>query len=73
MPEPQNEQPTEPDGSTAHKRRPKVLAVSSGGGHWVQLMRLQTAFEGCDVSYATVLAWSRQDLKDPDAGFHVLP
>ena len=36
-------------------------------------MRLQTAFEGCDVSYATVLAWSRQDLKDPDAGFHVLP
>jgi len=35
-------------------RRPRVLALSSGGGHWVQLLRLRTAFEGCDVTYATV-------------------
>lgn len=32
----------------------KVLAVSSGGGHWVQLMRLNLAFEGHDLAYATV-------------------
>jgi UDP-N-acetylglucosamine:LPS N-acetylglucosamine transferase len=31
-----------------------VLAIASGGGHWVQLMRLRPAFAGCDVHYATV-------------------
>jgi UDP-N-acetylglucosamine:LPS N-acetylglucosamine transferase len=31
----------------------KVLAVSSSGGHWVQLQRLVPAFEGCDVVFAT--------------------
>ncbi len=29
----------------------KILAVASGGGHWVQLLRLQPAFDGCDVQY----------------------
>lgn len=60
-------------GSRKDGRRPRVLAVSSGGGHWVQLMRLQPAFADCDVAYATVLAWSRQDLIDQSARFHVLP
>lgn len=32
----------------------KVLAVSSGGGHWVQLRRVAPAFEGCEVVYVTV-------------------
>lgn len=32
----------------------KVLAISSGGGHWVQLLRLRPAFEGCVVTYACV-------------------
>ena len=36
--------------------RCKVLAVASGGGHWVQLMRLKDAFHGHDVAYATVQA-----------------
>lgn len=31
-----------------------VLAVASGGGHWVQLLRLRPAFEGHDVAYVTV-------------------
>ncbi|MCX7300645.1 MAG: UDP-N-acetylglucosamine--LPS N-acetylglucosamine transferase [Rhodobacterales bacterium] len=35
-------------------RRPRILAVASGGGHWVQMMRLRPAFEGADVHYATV-------------------
>ena len=34
----------------------KVLAVASGGGHWVQLLRLRPAFAGCDVAYITVQA-----------------
>lgn len=34
-------------------RRPKVLAISSGGGHWVELRRLSKAFEDCDVVWCT--------------------
>lgn len=36
------------------RKRPKVLAVASGGGHWVQLRRVAPAFEGADVVYVTV-------------------
>ncbi|OSI60973.1 UDP-N-acetylglucosamine--LPS N-acetylglucosamine transferase [Bradyrhizobium canariense] len=36
------------------RHRPKLLAVSSGGGHWVQLLRIKDAFEGCDVVFVTV-------------------
>ncbi len=32
----------------------KLLAVSSGGGHWVELIRLMPVFEGHDVAFATV-------------------
>ncbi|MCA9302861.1 MAG: hypothetical protein KC996_01930 [Phycisphaerales bacterium] len=40
---------------TDQSRRPaRVLAVSSGGGHWIELMRLVPAFEGCRVTYVTV-------------------
>ncbi len=34
----------------------KILAVASGGGHWVQLLRLRPAFDGADVAYVTVQA-----------------
>lgn len=34
-------------------KRPRVLAVASGGGHWVQLCRLRPAFEGCDVLFVS--------------------
>lgn len=33
----------------------RVLAVCSGGGHWVQMKRLSPAMEGNLVNYATVL------------------
>jgi hypothetical protein len=51
--------------------RPKVLAISSGGGHWVQLLRLRPAFEGCDVVYATVREGYRGDVGD--AEFRLVP
>jgi UDP-N-acetylglucosamine:LPS N-acetylglucosamine transferase len=35
-------------------REPKLLAIASGGGHWVQLLRLLPAFDGCDVAFVTV-------------------
>lgn len=31
----------------------RVLAVASGGGHWVQLRRIAPAWDGCDVAYMT--------------------
>lgn len=34
----------------------RVLAISSGGGHWVQLLRVAPAFRDCDVCYVTVRA-----------------
>ncbi|MGH6877321.1 MAG: UDP-N-acetylglucosamine--LPS N-acetylglucosamine transferase [Rhizomicrobium sp.] len=34
--------------------RKKVLAVASGGGHWVQLLRLRPAFLGSDVVFVSV-------------------
>lgn len=40
----------------------RVLAIASGGGHWVQLLRLRPAFADCAVSFATVHADSAADL-----------
>lgn len=41
---------------------PRVLAVASGGGHWVQLLRLRPALRGCDVTWVTVREQYRTDL-----------
>ncbi len=49
----------------------KILAISSGGGHWVQLLRLRPAFEGHRVTYATVSSGYRAEVGD--APFHVIP
>ncbi|MGI9102747.1 MAG: hypothetical protein ACR2IF_09935 [Terriglobales bacterium] len=40
----------------------RVLAISSGGGHWVQLLRLAPALEGCAVTYATVSEQYREQV-----------
>ncbi len=34
--------------------RRRILLVASGGGHWVQLLRLREAWDGQDVAYVTV-------------------
>jgi UDP-N-acetylglucosamine:LPS N-acetylglucosamine transferase len=34
-------------------RRPRVLAISSRGGHWVQLRRIAPAFEACETHWAS--------------------
>jgi UDP-N-acetylglucosamine:LPS N-acetylglucosamine transferase len=31
----------------------RILAIASGGGHWVELRRILPAFEGLDVAYAS--------------------
>ena len=38
----------------AKQKKPRLLAISSAGGHWIQLLRIRAAFDGCDVTYATV-------------------
>ena len=40
--------------------RQKVLAVASRGGHWIQLLRLQDAFQDVDVLYVTTVPEYRE-------------
>lgn len=35
-------------------RAPRVLAIASGGGHWVQLQRLRPLLDELDVAYVSV-------------------
>ena len=51
-------------------QRKRILAVASGGGHWVQLLRLRPAFEGHRVAYVTVRGSYRADVGD--ARFYVI-
>jgi UDP-N-acetylglucosamine:LPS N-acetylglucosamine transferase len=53
-------------------KKTRVLALSSGGGHWVQLLRLRPAFANCDVIFATSKAGYRANL-DPGAEFRLIP
>lgn len=46
-----------------------VLAISSSGGHWVELTRLFPAFKGMVVEYATTDAGRRIDV--PGGRLHV--
>lgn len=50
------------------KSNRKLLAVSSGGGHWVQLRRVVPAFEGFEIVYVTVGDAYRSQV--PDNRFH---
>jgi UDP-N-acetylglucosamine:LPS N-acetylglucosamine transferase len=43
-------------------RSPRVLAIASGGGHWIQLQRLRPAFADCEVAFATVFPDYRDDV-----------
>ena len=48
----------------------KILAVSSGGGHWVQLRRAIPAFEGHRVVYVTIDPIYAADV--PGARLHIV-
>ena len=55
----------------------RVLAIASGGGHWIQLLRMRPAWEGCDVAYATTHEGYRKNVPATSAGdairFYVVP
>ena len=40
----------------------RLLAIASGGGHWVQLLRLRPAFDGMDVAFVSRDPSSRADV-----------
>lgn len=42
----------------------KVMAVCSGGGHWVEMRRIMPAFEGCEVVYVCTEPEPDADLAD---------
>jgi UDP-N-acetylglucosamine:LPS N-acetylglucosamine transferase len=41
------------DNSPNAPKRTRLLAISSGGGHWTELVRLSAAFEDHDILYAS--------------------
>ena len=46
-------------GSTTENMEPvsppiRVMAVASGGGHWLELLRLRPALEGCDLHFVGI-------------------
>lgn len=43
----------------------KLLAVASGGGHWVQLLRLRPAFADTEVSWLTTQHDYAKDVNGP--------
>jgi len=49
----------------------RILAIASGGGHWVQLLRLRPALAGHHVAYVTVKSAYRSDIGA--APFYVVP
>jgi UDP-N-acetylglucosamine:LPS N-acetylglucosamine transferase len=48
----------------------RVLAIASGGGHFVQLLRLRPAFEGHEVHFASVHPESAAEV--PGQPYHVI-
>ena len=54
-------------------RKIKVVGISSGGGHWVQLLRLRPAFAACDLTLVTVRPGYRSDLGNDGIKFRVIP
>jgi hypothetical protein len=60
--------PTSP--TRIQQRRPKLLAVASGGGHWIQLMRIKHAFDNCAVTFVSVHQSYRDQV--PNQKFYVV-
>ena len=42
----------------------RVMAIASQGGHWVQLLRLRPAWDGCETIYVTTNKGYRDSVMD---------
>lgn len=49
----------------------KILAIASGGGHWVQLMRMMPAFARHNIVFVSTLAGHRAQIGD--RRFYIVP
>jgi UDP-N-acetylglucosamine:LPS N-acetylglucosamine transferase len=52
-------------------RVPRLLAVASGGGHWIELLRLRRAFAGWDVAYVSM--FDNYSSAVPGARYYTIP
>lgn len=43
-------------------RTDRVMLMASGGGHWTQLMRLRSAFDGCEQFFVGVKPYYAEDV-----------
>lgn len=50
--------------SNVKKHTMKIMAVASGGGHWVQLMRICKAFDDLEVVFVTAHQSYRSQVRD---------
>ena len=48
----------------------RILAISSGGGHWIELLRLQPSFGDAAIHFVTVRPDYREDISHGD--FHTV-
>ena len=55
--------------STPGKKR--LLAAASGGGHWIELLRLRPAFDGWDVAYVSM--FENYTSAVPGCRYYVVP
>ena len=51
--------------------RPRLLAAASGGGHWIELLRLRRAFEGWDTAYVSM--FDNYTSAVPGARYYTIP
>ncbi len=58
-------------GATRTSGKPRVMAVSSGGGHWIQLQRIRPALSDFDLAFVTVSR--RYESEIEGARFYVVP
>ncbi len=49
----------------------RLLAIASGGGHWIELLRLRPAFEGWDVAYVSM--FENYTSAVPGARYYTVP
>lgn len=52
-------------------RPPRLLAIASGGGHWIELLRLRRAFAGWDVAYVSMFDNYKSAV--PGARYYTVP
>ena len=48
----------------------KIMAIASGGGHWIQMMRLKPALQDLDVFYVSLDPTSAVDV--PEARYYCI-